>query len=55
VLWQRYDNDAQVFCAITGGKVSMDTTPATCTLAANAGTCSVDAFFEQGASCAAKK
>lgn len=34
-----YENDAQIYCIITGGTVKMDTKPATCELPTSLGSC----------------
>ena len=46
-----YENDAETYCAITGGTVKMDTKPVTCELPKSAGTCSVNDYFAQGNDC----
>lgn len=46
-----YDNDAEIYCAITGGTVKMDKKPITCELPASMGECDVDAYYTKGTGC----
>ena len=50
-----YETDAQVFCAITGGKLSMESSPIMCTLPANQWECSADDYFTKWVSCVVKQ
>jgi putative hemolysin len=49
-----YENEAQVFCAITGGVVRMDRKPISCELPKDGGTCPVDDYFAKGWDCIIK-
>jgi len=47
-----YDDDAEIFCAISGGTVHTENKPVSCELPDGAGSCSAAAFFRDGIACA---
>ena len=46
-----YDDEAAIFCAISGGTVHMENKPVSCELPQSAGSCSAASFFANGSDC----